>query len=181
MMRDARSKYIAMFNKALRMRQTERQGVAGEVRLELNKEASQELYRLFVVDALEKKPDGTIGVVEFNSDLVFASYPELNIETPVAWNGLTFRCSAFAFPEEKLVVWGNRWIHDEAPPLGPQDGLTGIIHSVTQPERVGGLMEFAVDFGSAPFQAFEELLLCLAGRIQMVGSYFTEVNDRAHR
>ncbi len=173
-MRDARTSYIAFFNKALLARQRDRPGVTGEVRLELNKQSSHELYRLFVVDALEKKPDGTVGVVEFNSDPVAASYPELNIETPVAWNGITFRCIAVAFPEEKLLAWGNRWIHDEAPPLGIQDGLTGIIHSVTQPEPVRGHMEFSVDFGSAPFQAFEELLLAFAGRIQGVGSYFTE-------
>jgi hypothetical protein len=173
-MSEARANYIAFFNKALLARQRERQGVTAEVRVELNKHASHELYRLFVVDALERKPDGTIGVVEFNSDPVSASYPELNIQTPVAWNGVTFGCSGLAFPEEKLLAWGERWIHDEAPPLGPQDGLTGIIHYVTQPERVWGHMEFSVDFGSAPFRAFEELLLALPGQIQGVGSYFTE-------
>jgi hypothetical protein len=51
-----------------------------------------------------------------------------------------------------------RWIYDESPPLGPQDDLAGIIHSVSSPARSGEFVEFEVDFGSAPLAAFEELV-----------------------
>jgi hypothetical protein len=173
-MRHARSNYISFFNRALRHRRDLGENVTEEVCLALNKQVAHDLYRLFVVDILERKPDGSIGVVEINADPVFASHPELTIDAPVAWNGITFRCTPFAFPESRLIAWGERWIHDEAPPLGPQDGLTGIIHSVTPPERVRGLIEFSVDFGSAPFEAFEELHHQLFGRIHSIGSAFTD-------
>ena len=173
-MRTARIDYIRFFHRALKRRRDLGENLTEEVCLALNKSVEHDLYRLFVVDALQRKPDGSIGVIEFNSDPVAAAYPELVIDTPVAWNGITFRCSPFAFPEERLVAWGARWIHDEAPPCGPQDELTGIIHSVTPPERVRGLLEFSVDFGSAPFVAFEELLQLLSNRLQSISTSFED-------
>ena len=171
-MRNARSDYNRFFHRALKRRRDLGENLTGEVCLALNKAVDHDLYQLFVVDALRRKPDGSIGVIEFNSEPVAAAYPELVIESLVAWNGITFRCSPFAFPEDRLVAWGERWIHDESPPFGPQDELTGIIHSVTPPERVRGLLEFSVDFGSAPFDAFEELLQLLSNRLQSISTSF---------
>jgi hypothetical protein len=123
------------------------------------------------VDALAKKPDGSHTAIRFTASPVEANYPGLRIASPLMWHELTFRCRPTGFPEDRLLAWGNRWIHDEAPPLGGQDGLTGIIHSVSQPELRNSLLEFTVDLGSAPFEAFEELLLSLAGHVEAVLTY----------
>ena len=97
--------------------------------------------------------------------------PGLPIDAPIVWNGIEFRCVPEHFPEEALVSWGSRWITDESPPLGPQDNLTGIIHSVTEPSSSHSHVEFSVDFGSAPVVAFDELVALLGSNLYSVGSY----------
>ena len=173
-MRDVRAKYIAAFHEVLHELETEGRRVTPEVRVEVNLQASHELYRLLVVDVLEQKPDGTVGAIEINCDEIATSHGGLHIEAPVVWNGVVLKCRKEGFSENGVLAWGNRWILDESPPLGPQDGLTGVIHSVTQPEIVSDAVEFSVDFGSAPFQAFEELLACLGSSILAVGNELTD-------
>jgi hypothetical protein len=170
-MQDVRARYIAAFKKGLAELQATRPQVHPEVRIEINMQTTHELYRLIVVDALERASDGSVKAVKFITDPQLASYPELNLESPLVWHDITFTCLPFGFPEARLLEWGNRWIHDESPVLGAQDGLTGIIHSVTQPSMASGAVEFSVDFGSAPLEAFEELLVALHGYVQAAGSY----------
>jgi len=170
-MHQVRAKYIEAFIQSLAQRQAQGQDVHPEIRFELPAAKRHELYRLVVVDAIEKKPDGSHAAIRFTTSPIEADYSGLPIVSPVTWEELTFRCRPMGFPEERVVVWGNRWIHDEAPPLGAQDGLTGIIHSVSQPELRNGLVEFRVDLGSAPLDAFEELLSLLAGHVEALLTY----------
>ncbi|WP_211340623.1 hypothetical protein, partial [Thermomonas haemolytica] len=58
-----------------------------------------------------------------------------------------------------------------SPPLGPQNDLTGIIHSVTEPSLTHSHIEFSVDFGSAPVAAFDELVALLGSNLHSIGSY----------
>jgi hypothetical protein len=57
-----------------------------------------------------------------------------------------------------IEKWCTKWLDiDEVGPKN-ESGLLGAIHSVTPPKKEGGRVSFSVDFGSAPLQAFVELL-----------------------
>ena len=167
-----RSRYLKELASALTSLSSQGRTVFAEICLELPRpEASNELYRLYVADIFERLPDGDSKIVEINIDPTFLEFQELPINAPIAWNAVEFRCAPEHFPEDALVAWGTRWINDECPPLGPQDNLTGIIHSVTEPTRAGPHVEFSVDFGSAPLVAFNELIALLGGSLRSIGSY----------
>ena len=170
-MRNARASYLAAFNRHFAQLKAGGQNIHAEIRLEYGAVKRHELYRQAVTDILREDATGKVSATRIVTSPVEASYPGLPIVSFIAWHAVTFRCKSEAFPEAELVAWGNRWIHDEDPPLGPQDGLTGIIHFVGQPEEHDGIFEFEVDFGSAPFEAFEELTTMLGSRIVEVLSY----------
>jgi len=172
-MEEIRSKYVKAFHKGLADLAAEGRECYPEIGLQLHSPRSRDLYRLFVCDVLEKKPDGSTGLIEFNVDPVEAQFPGLVGTRSLAWNSITFKCGRARFVEADLINWGERWIHDESPPFGAQDNLTGIIHSVTEPEISGEHISVAVDFGSAPLQAFEELLAILSPCLEDAVSGFT--------
>jgi len=167
-----RSLYLKQLSSTLSSLSSEGHSVYAEICLELERpEASRQLYRLYVVDILERLPDGETKVIEINVEPCHIQVPGVPIDAPIVWNGIEFRCVPEHFPEEALVSWGSRWITDESPPFGPQDNLTGIIHSVTEPSSSHSHVEFSVDFGSAPVAAFDELVALLGSNLHSVGSY----------
>lgn len=170
-MRNVRAHYIAAFNRHFAQMKAGGQNVYAEIRLEYGGPKRHELFRQAVTDVLSKDTAGAVSATRIVTSPMEASYPGVPIVSTIAWHAVSFRCRLEDFPESELVAWGNRWIHDGDPPLGPQDGLTGIIHFVSQPEGHDGIVEFEVDFGSAPFEAFEELTEMLGHRIVEVLSY----------
>jgi hypothetical protein len=168
----ARSHYLNELNSALSAFLAEGRNVYAEICLEIERlEVRSELYRLYVVDILERLPDGGTRMEEINVEPRSLQITGLPIDAPIAWNGIEFRCTSQGFPEEALVSWGRRWIRDDSPPLGPQNNLTGIIHSVTEPCLSRSYMEFSVDFGSAPVEAFDELVALLGSSLRSLGSF----------
>ena len=170
-MRNVRSHYVTAFNRRFAQMNAVGQGVHAEIRIEHGGPRRHELYRQTVMDVIRKDVVGAVSATRIVTDPIEVSYPELPIKSPVAWHAMTFHCVPLEFPEVELVAWGNKWINDEDPPLGPQDGLTGIIHFVSEPEEHDGVVEFEVDFGSAPIEAFEELTELLGSRIVEIFSY----------
>jgi hypothetical protein len=170
-MRNVRANYLTSFARHFERLKAEERNVHVEIRVEYGDPKRYELYRLAVIDVIEKDAEGKTAATRIVTSPIVATFPGLPISSPIAWHAVTFRCNPLGFPEEDLVAWGNRWIRDEAPPLGPQDGLTGIIHFVSQPELHAGLLEFEVDFGSAPIEAFEELTTVLSGCIKEILTY----------
>src|SRR5262249_32000073 len=57
-----------------------------------------------------------------------------------------------------LCTWFERWFDVEDTRQPDDDGLNGVIHFLSDPEYKGAATVFQVDFGSAPEEAFEELL-----------------------
>jgi len=168
----ARSHYLTRLRSVLSSLSSEGRSVFAEICIELPRpEARRRIYRLYVVDVLERRPNGENHVVEVNISPSTMRVRDLPIDAPIAWNGIEFRCASENFPEEALASWGSRWITDESPPLGPQDGFTGIIHSVTEPCLRDRQVEFSVDFGSAPIAAFDELITLLGANLRSLGSY----------
>ena len=80
---------------------------------------------------------------------------------PFAWQGLSFRVrGATKYDWEPLQDWFWRWFRDEEE--DPADPLLGAIHFLSDPGVVGDAIEFHLDMGSAPIEAFEEMLDAVA-------------------
>ena len=172
MIESTRTHYLERLKEALSSLASEGRSAYPEICLELSRpEVMRQIYRLHVVDIVERLPNGESTVLEINVAPMATPGTGLPIDAPIAWNGIEFRCYSASFPEEALSEWAERWITDESPPMGPQDGLTGIIHSITEPVLRDSDMEFSVDFGSAPIAAFEELTELLGSSLRSIGSY----------
>jgi hypothetical protein len=79
---------------------------------------------------------------------------------PFTWDACDIR--AFGIPETSdwshLRGWHDRWFDGEDTRQPDEHGLCGVIHFLSDPQRDGNAMIMRVDFGSAPVEAFEELL-----------------------
>jgi len=168
----ARSNYLEYFRSTLESLKVEGRDVYAEICLDLtHREARDALYRLYVVDILERFADESSSVLECIVDPIELPFTTLPLHSPIAWNGIEFFCDPESFSESSLLAWIRRWISDENRPLGPQDGFTGIIHSATEPEASGDLLHFSVDFGSAPIAAFDELIDHIRTSVRSIGSF----------
>ena len=79
------------------------------------------------------------------------------------WDDCEFHCSPAADVSTALGAWLDEW-GDRAGKHGiDRDGLRSAAHSVTPPQNApdGKTMGFAVDFGSAPAEAFTALIATL--------------------
>lgn len=79
------------------------------------------------------------------------------------WDDCEIQCSPAVDVSAALVEWLGKWSdRAEANAVDP-DGLRGAVHSATPPQRSpdGSVVGFAVDFGSAPPEAFTALLAAL--------------------
>lgn len=170
-MHNVRANYIAAFTRHFSQLKANGHDVHAEIRVEYGSPKRHELYRQAVMDVMIRDAAGAVSATRTVTSPIDADHPGLPIVSSIAWHAVTFRCKPRDFPEAELVAWGNRWINDEQPPLGPQDGLTGIIHFVSQPDEHDGILEFEVDFGSAPFAALQELTELLGNHIVEVLSY----------
>jgi hypothetical protein len=61
-----------------------------------------------------------------------------------------------------LCAWFLRWFDAADDNLADDDGLFRVVHFLSDPEFTGGRVRFDVDFGSAPVDAFADLLETLA-------------------
>jgi hypothetical protein len=82
---------------------------------------------------------------------------------PFTWDTCDIR--AFGIPETSdwshLRGWFDRWFDGEDKRQADEHGLFGVIHFLSDPKRECDAMIMRVDFGSAPVEAFEELLNAL--------------------
>jgi len=79
---------------------------------------------------------------------------------PFKWNELTLQLSGVGSCVDwaPLVDWFEKWFDgDDQREPGP-DGLCGVVHFLSDPEIEDDAIRFAIDLGSAPVEAFEELL-----------------------
>jgi hypothetical protein len=80
---------------------------------------------------------------------------------PFQWQQMTFR-----LPQRKrtdwqpLKEWFRHWFQEEED--GGEDSLLGVVHFLSDPGVSGKDVAFEVDLGSAPVEAFEELLDAVA-------------------
>ena len=81
---------------------------------------------------------------------------------PIAWNGVEFRGN-FNSDSTLLEQWALKWLDVEDQNQQDEQGLQGVIHSVTKLEEKDGIAGFSIDFGSAPVEALSELMVIFGG------------------
>lgn len=84
---------------------------------------------------------------------------------PIAWSDVEFECVELNVKKSQLEEWAIRWLDPKDQRPVDNHGLGGRIHAITYPKKKVNKQVFYVDFGSAPIQAFQELLqvILLAG------------------
>jgi hypothetical protein len=94
---------------------------------------------------------------------------------PFVWNGCELILDQK--PDVTFDNWARKWIDIDDKKTVGEDSLQHVIHSVTFPEEVNDGWTTSIDFGSAPIEAFKELLevLSLQGikKVQVHSKTFT--------
>lgn len=111
---------------------------------------------------------GAKDIIRVDSDSVVASQP---IDF-VSASGVLIRLAPFHWDDchvrahgidemtdwHHIQRWFNNWFDREDARQPDADGFVGVIHFLSDPKHNGSLVNFEVDFGSAPVAAFEEFL-----------------------
>jgi hypothetical protein len=174
-----REHYLGVLTSSLKEFQHEFSPAAPELLLEVGRETAY-AFRLFRID-MASNVGGQSKMQDVNPSThlnfppqSFAPFPGLALTlNPIAWNGVDFTIHAIS-NWDGLEEWTLRWLDVDDSHPQDENGLQGVIHSVTTPEVSDGSTAFSVDFGSAPVAAFEELLQLLvnlgAKRVEMDSS-----------
>jgi hypothetical protein len=76
---------------------------------------------------------------------------------PFQWNWCEVHVAGESVAAEPIVAWFRSWFRDDED--GSPGNLLGAVHFMSDPEvDAGNHLSFAVDLGSAPVEALEELL-----------------------
>jgi hypothetical protein len=145
---------------------TARQPSSLEVLLELQREEPRP-FRLYRVD-MASNVNGQTHLQEVNpgTHLRFEPFSvevhdALAIEVhPMNWNGVEVYANTQA-DVPAIETWALKWLDVDDKHAQDEDGLQGVIHSVTLQESETGTSRIAVDWGSAPIAALEELFQVL--------------------
>jgi hypothetical protein len=188
----ARDEYLTFYRKLIRHHRKEHPSLATELLMELNGlDDRPPLYRLYRFDFVWKERGGQVRVGECNLNPIGELAPLRTLRAgslevtayPLVWNAVEVRFSPRRRTWLGVEEWYRRWLDIEDGRPTDRHGLAGVVHNAGRPEREGGRMSFCIDFGSAPLDAFDELLAALgdAGVTDVeVGSFsFTTANEGA--
>jgi hypothetical protein len=120
-------------------------------------------YDLVIVNA-QKKFDfhefnlDKDSVLKFDTQSFSIDGIDVEIE-PFVWNGCEFTVDEK--PNFMFESWAKKWIDIEDNKEVPKDSFSNVIHSVTFPKQEGNKWTISIDFGTAPIEAFKELLTTL--------------------
>jgi hypothetical protein len=159
-----RESYLAIYLRAISEARRAHDEAVPEVKVETTKEKFRKPYRYYTLDIFCRRGDKS-GPIEVNIAAASAfprvreNWQGLDVTLhPFVWNGLEFRLDGDLADEARLLAWMDKWM--DLPERKPKDEnrLSQIVHNVTQPERTQSGWSFSVDFGSAPLDAFVELI-----------------------
>jgi hypothetical protein len=151
---------------------SEVQIVAGEV------VADQDPFRRMRLDFLGRQGE-RVGPIIANLDdprqfrTMIEHWDGIEVQAcTLVWNGIDFRTDADLSDTTPLIAWYLKWMDQEEKRPEDENGLHGVVHSTLAPDRgEDGDWIVPVDFGSAPIEAFSELIAvfrqCGAKRIRI--------------
>ena len=76
---------------------------------------------------------------------------------PFVWNDIGVHANT-TLPPEPVEAWALRWLDIDDKLTQDENGLQGVIHSITREDYADGSTLLTVDFGSAPVEALREIL-----------------------
>jgi hypothetical protein len=159
-----RENYLAVYLRAIAAARRSYDEALPEVKVEAAKEKFRKPYRYYTLDIFCRRGDKS-GPVEVNLASAKPRAPAsenwqgLDVTLhPFVWNGLEFRLDAELADDAALVAWMDKWMDIAEKKPKDKNRLSHIVHNVTQPERTQAGWSFSVDFGSAPLDAFVELI-----------------------
>ena len=65
------------------------------------------------------------------------------------------------FSFDPIKAWFLRWFDPNDENAADGAGLFGVVHFLSDPQQKEDGVSFAIDFGSAPIEAFEQLLVAI--------------------
>lgn len=162
-----RDHYLCRYRPAIKDYRTRFQPSHPEVMFEPNGSTTPIPYRYYRVDlASGAASPGCPNLTEINVDphetfspISLAWITGLKVTLhPFVWNGVEVVSATIPKDISLLTDWVSCWLNVGDTKPQDRDGLSEVIHSVTYPSVEDLRWSFSVDFGSAPVQAFEELL-----------------------
>ena len=76
---------------------------------------------------------------------------------PIVWNDISIKTD-LRLPDEPIEAWAMRWLDMDDHHAQDENGLQGVIHSVSRDDTGEEGTALTVDFGSAPAEALKELI-----------------------
>jgi hypothetical protein len=77
---------------------------------------------------------------------------------PFAWNLCPVRMVQAGGGIEPITDWFEQWFDADELKTPGEDGLIGVVHSIRSLAGEAGSVHFSIDLGSAPIEAFEEMI-----------------------
>ena len=184
---DGRSHYLEFYRSSIAEYRQRFNPSAPEVWIEPNGSkapAPYNYYRLDLASGSVSPPNLTDLNVDPHADIDPCSFqPVPGVRVTIStfvWNGVEIRSRTV--PNDPLCItpWFEKWFDTRESHATDEDGLSGVIHSVTYPQVTAKGWGFSVDLGSAPLDAVRELMLVLrdAGltEVEMGSFYLRESN-----
>ena len=181
-----RSQYLATYKMGIAQSGTTKQATEILLKITSNQNRDEpELYQHNRYDLVIVDSQGKFDLHEFN--LNKDSVIQFNTQTynidgmkvvidPFVWNGCEFTIEEK--PNFIFESWAKKWIDFEDTKEVPKDSFSNVIHSVTYPTEENGKWMISIDFGTAPIEAFKELLTTFSRQgiryVEVHSNIFTE-------
>ena len=81
--------------------------------------------------------------------------------SPFPWHGCDVVFSGSSEVWTPVLSWFDIWFDRQEKRLPDDHGLSGVVHSMSEPRPFASKQIFTVDFGSAEIEAFEDLITVL--------------------
>jgi len=128
-----------------------------------------EKHRLWRTDAIWIENENT-QPTQFEIDPAPAFAPITEVHTsgvkltvyPFVWNACEFYFDSNESSWDAIDRWHVKWIDENDKKPQDKHGLSGVVHWLRQPIRDGNRVNLLLDFGSAPQDAFDEMIVALA-------------------
>ena len=180
-----RQQYIATYNNGIDGYRFNKFALEIMIRTTADQNRHQaEIFQVNRYDLVTANAEGKLNLTEFNLDkdsLLKYDNQAYNIDgmtvevIPFVWNGCELTLDNK--PNDAYITWAKKWMDFDDNTVSKPDSFMNVIHSVTFPEEKNGKWEISIDFGTAPIEAFKELLTVLSRQgvksIQVHSSTFT--------
>jgi len=167
-----RTQYLATFNLGLDQYKTAKSAIEVMLQMTADQNRNQaEIFQLNRYDLTNVNSEGKFDIKEFNLEKdsvlkfdkqVYEIDGVIVTVKPFVWNGCEFTLDKK--PNTTYDNWAKKWIDIDDKKTVTTGGFQNVIHSVTFPTEDNGKWTTSIDFGTAPIEAFKELIKTFSGQ-----------------